>query len=163
MRAIIAACYAEPALNAHFDGENMTKTTYPNVNLGVAVDNPKGLFVPVLKGADGMDSAALRAELNRLRIAIDNGSIKMDEMSGGTITLSNFGMIAGRFATPIVSPPEVAIVGIGGLFEKLVMTEKGIENQHVIPVSITFDHRACSGGEAARFLAAVLADLTLAY
>ncbi|MCH8348510.1 MAG: 2-oxo acid dehydrogenase subunit E2, partial [Proteobacteria bacterium] len=75
----------------------------------------------------------------------------------------NFGMIAGRFATPIVSPPEIAIVGIGGLFEKLVMTEKGIENQRVMPVSLTFDHRACSGGEAARFLAAMRADLTLAY
>ena len=163
MRAIIAACYAEPALNAWFDGENMEKTTHKHVNLGVAVDNPRGLFVPVLKGADDMDGPALRAELNRLRGAISDGSIKMGEMSGATITLSNFGMIAGRFATPIVSPPEVAIVGIGGLFEKLVMTEKGIENQRVMPVSITFDHRACSGGEAARFLSAILADLTLAY
>lgn len=162
VRSMIAACYAEPALNAWFDGENMEKTTHRHVNLGVAVDNPKGLFVPVLKGADGIDGAALRAELNRLRGAISDGSITIKEMSGATITMSNFGMIAGRFATPIVSPPEIAIVGIGGLFEKLVMTEKGIENQRVMPVSLTFDHRACSGGEAARFLAAMLADLTLA-
>ena len=163
MRSIIAACYAEPALNAHFDGEAMEFTTHPFVNLGVAVDSPKGLFVPVLKGAESMDGAGLRAELNRLRGAISDGSITLAEMSGGTITMSNFGMIAGRFATPIVSPPEVAIIGIGGLFEKLVMTEKGIENQRVMPISLTFDHRACTGGEAARFLGAILADLTLGH
>jgi len=121
------------------------------------------MFVPVIKGADDIGGPGIRAELNRLRGAIDDGSIKMAEMSGATITLSNFGMIAGRFATPIVSPPEVAIVGIGGLFEKVVMTEKSIENQRVMPVSLTFDHRACTGGEAARFLAAILADLKLGF
>ncbi len=163
MRAIIAAAYAEPALNAWFDFDAMEKTIHPFVNLGVAVDSPKGLFVPVIKGADDLKGPDIRAELNRLRGAIDDGSIKMAEMSGATITLSNFGMIAGRFATPIVSPPEVAIVGIGGLFEKLVMTEKGIESQRVMPVSLTFDHRGCTGGEAARFLAAILADLKLGF
>lgn len=163
MRAVIAACFAEPAMNAWFDGEKLEKTVHKHVSLGVAVDSPKGLFVPVIKGADGMDGAALRKELNRLREAIADGSIKSAEMSGGTITLSNFGMIAGRFATPIIVPPEVAIVGIGGLYEKLVMTEKGIENQRFIPVSLTFDHRASTGGEAARFMKAMLNDLALAF
>ena len=163
MRSVISASFAEPAVNAWFDGEAGEKTIHKHINLGVAVDSPKGLFVPVIKGADAMDGPSLRAELNRLRDAIKNATIKMEEMAGGTITLSNFGMIAGRFATPIVLPPEVAIVGIGGLYEKLVMTEKGIENQRFIPVSLTFDHRACSGGEAARFLAAILNDLALAF
>ncbi|MCH7630600.1 MAG: 2-oxo acid dehydrogenase subunit E2 [Proteobacteria bacterium] len=97
MRSMIAACYAEPALNAWFDGENMEKTTHLHVNLGVAVDNPKGLFVPVLKGADDLDGAALRTELNRLRGAISDASITIKEMSGATITMSNFGM----FSTPL--------------------------------------------------------------
>lgn len=163
MRAVIAACFAEPGINAWFDGDKLEKTFHKHVNLGVAVDAPKGLFVPVIKGADGMDGAALRKELNRLREAISDGSIKSAEMSGGTITLSNFGMIAGRFATPVIVPPEVAIVGIGGLYEKLVMTEKGIENQRFIPVSLTFDHRASTGGEAARFMKAMLNDLALAF
>jgi 2-oxoisovalerate dehydrogenase E2 component (dihydrolipoyl transacylase) len=163
MRSVIAAAFAEPSLNAWFDGEKMEKTLHPHVNLGVAVDSPKGLFVPVVKGAEAMDGRSLRGELNRLRKVIEAGTIKAGEMSGGTITLSNFGMIAGRYATPIVLPPEVAIVGIGGLFQQLVMTEKGIENQRFMPVSLTFDHRACTGGEAARFLRAVLNDLALAF
>ncbi|MEE8294763.1 MAG: 2-oxo acid dehydrogenase subunit E2, partial [Sphingomonadales bacterium] len=163
MRSIIAASFAEPALNALFDGEGMEKTTSKSVHLGVAVDSPKGLFVPVIKGADKLDGAGLRAELNRLRKAIDEGTIKTTEMMGATITMTNFGMIAGRFATPIVLPPQVAIVGIGGLFEQLVLNEKGIENQRFMPISLTFDHRASTGGEAARFLAGVLNDLALAF
>ena len=163
MRSVVAAAFAEPALNAWFDGGKLEKTLHPHVHLGVAVDSPKGLFVPVLKNADALDGQALRAELNRLRKAIAESRIKLAELTGATLTLSNFGMIAGRFATPIVSPPEVAIVGIGGVFEKLVMTEKGIENQRFIPVSVTFDHRACTGGEAARFLRACLNDLALAF
>lgn len=163
MRSIIAASFAEPALNALFDGEAMEKTTSKGVNLGVAVDSPKGLFVPVIKDADKLDGAGLRAELNRLRKAIDEGTIKTSEMMGATITMSNFGMIAGRFATPIVLPPQVAIVGIGGLFEQLVLSEKGIENQRFMPISLTFDHRASTGGEAARFLAGILNDLALAF
>lgn len=163
MRSIIAASFAEPALNALFDGEKLEKTIPKGVNLGIAVDSPKGLFVPVIKDADQMDGAGLRAELNRLRGAIDEGTIKSAEMSGATITMSNFGMIAGRYATPIVSPPQVAIVGIGGLFEKLVLSTKGVENQRFMPISLTFDHRASTGGEAARFLAGILNDLALAF
>ena len=162
MRSIIAATRVEPAVNAWFDGEKGEKTTHRHVNLGIAVDSPKGLFVPVIKNADDLSGPELRAELNRLRNAISDGKIKASEMSGGTITMSNFGMIAGRFATPIVSPPEIAIIGIGGLFEKLVMSDKGIENHRLIPISVTFDHRACTGGEVARFLAAIIADLALA-
>ncbi len=161
IRAIVAACYKEPALNAWFDGEKGEITYHRTVNLGVAVDSPKGLYVPVIHDADRKSMADGRAELNRLRTAIADQSIKPAEMAGATVTLSNFGMIAGRYATPIVSPPEVAIVGIGGLFHKLVMTERGIENSRHMPVSVTFDHRACTGGEAARFLGAILEDLAL--
>lgn len=163
MRAVIAAAFAEPALNSWFDGEKFEKTNHQHVHLGVAVDSPRGLFVPVIKNADAVDGQGLRSELNRLRKAIEDGSIKPADMSGGTITLSNFGTIAGRFATPIVVPPEVAIVGIGGFFERLVKTSSHVDNQRFIPVSITFDHRAVTGGEAARFLRALLNDLALAF
>ncbi|MGY8986163.1 MAG: 2-oxo acid dehydrogenase subunit E2 [Sphingomonadales bacterium] len=163
IRSIVAACMIEPALNATFNGDTYEKTTLKNINLGVAVDSPKGLFVPVLKEAQNAEPPSLRAELNRLRAAIEDGTITPKEMSGTTITLSNFGMIAGKFATPIVSVPQVAIIGIGGLFTKLVMTDKGIENCRHIPVSLTFDHRAATGGETARFLGAMLSDLSLEF
>jgi len=159
MRSVIAAAMDEPALNAWFDGEEGAKTVHRHVNLGVAVDSPRGLFVPVVQGADSMSPEAMRKELDVLRQAIADGSIQPSQMSGATITLSNYGMLAGRFATPIITPPQVAIVGIGGLHERLVMTEKGIENHRFVPVSVTFDHRACTGGESARYLAGVLKDL----
>ena len=161
MRAVIAASMVEPAINAWFDGETLKKTIHKEVHLGVAVDSPKGLFVPVIKNADSLAPDDLRAELNRLRGAIADGSIKAAEMSGGTLTLSNFGMIAGRFATPIVMPPEVAIIGIGGLFNQLVLVGEFVEEHRHMPLSVTFDHRAATGGEAARFLAAMIADLSL--
>ncbi len=163
LRSIIAASMVEPAINAWYDAEEGTKTIHKHVNLGVAVDSPKGLFVPVIHDAQNMSDADLRGTLNARREAINSGTIKVADMSKATITLSNFGMLAGRFATPIVVPPEVAIVGIGGLFERVVMDENGVSNHRHMPVSITFDHRAATGGEAARFLGAILADLKLEF
>jgi 2-oxoisovalerate dehydrogenase E2 component (dihydrolipoyl transacylase) len=161
MRSIIAASMVEPAINATYNGETHEKTISPDVHLGIAVDGEKGLFVPVIKDADKLTGTELRERLNNHRQTIADGKIKPSDMSGATLTLSNFGMIAGRFATPIISIPQVAIIGIGGLFEKLVMLQGAIKNHRMIPVSLTFDHRACTGGEAARFLAALLADLEL--
>ncbi|MFQ5534324.1 MAG: 2-oxo acid dehydrogenase subunit E2 [Sphingomonadales bacterium] len=163
IRAIVAAAMVEPALNAWFNGERMERTLHSHVNLGVAVDSPHGLFVPVLNKVDACASAEIRADLDRLRGAIADQSIKTTEMQGATLTLSNYGMIAGRFATPMVSPPEVAIIGIGGLYSQLALTERGIEKGRFIPVSLTFDHRACTGGDAARFLGGLLKDLSLPY
>ena len=163
LRSIIAASMVEPAINAWYDQEAGTKTVHKHINLGVAVDSPKGLFVPVLHDAQNMSDADLRGTLNARRESINNGTIKVADMSKATITLSNFGMLAGRFATPIVVPPEVAIIGIGGLFERVIMDKNSVSNHRHMPVSITFDHRAATGGEAARFLGAILADLKLAY
>ena len=161
VRAITAAARVEPALNAWFDGEGETITMHRNVNLGIAVDSERGLFVPVIRGADALEPSAVRKELQRLRKAIADQSIKSADMKDATITLSNFGMIAGLYGTTIVSPPEVAIVGVGRLFHKLVMTETGIENRRFMPLSLSFDHRAATGGEAARFLRALIEDLEL--
>ncbi len=161
VRAIVAAACVEPALNAWFDGAALEKTHHREVHLGVAVDAASGLYVPVLRDVDTRSPEDVRADLDRLRALITDQKITAREMRGATITLSNYGMIAGRFATPVISPPEVAIVGIGGLFHQLAMTERGIENRRLMPVSLTFDHRACTGGDSARFLAALLQDLSL--
>lgn len=161
VRAIVAACFVEPALNAWFDGAALEKTHHREVHLGVAVDAASGLFVPVLRDVDTRAPEDVRADLDRLRERISDQKITAREMRGATITLSNYGMIAGRFATPVISPPEVAIVGIGGLFHQLALTERGIKNHRLMPVSLTFDHRACTGGDTARFLAALLQDLSL--
>lgn len=159
IRALCSAARVEPALNAWFDGANMERLLHPNVNVGIAVDTPDGLYVPCVKEAQSKSMGELRADVEVLRKKIADKAIKPDDMSGATITLSNYGSIAGRYGTPIVTPPQVAILGCGRFRNELKMTERGIENQRMLPLSLSFDHRACTGGEGARFLAAVIADL----
>lgn len=163
VRAIVVACRAEPALNAWFDGANLTRTLHPHVDLGIAVDTDDGLFVPALRNADMLDAAGIRAGIERLRAQVIDRSIPASELTGYTISLSNFGMFAGRYATPVVVPPCVAIVGAGRMRHQVVPVMGGIETHRVIPISLTFDHRAATGGEAARFLRALLDDLARAH
>ncbi|MBB5015347.1 dihydrolipoamide acetyltransferase family protein [Rehaibacterium terrae] len=161
VRAIVRACKAVPALNAWFDGESLTRTLHPHVDIGIAVDTADGLFVPALRNADVLDAAGIRQAIDRLRAQVEDRSIPASELGGYTISLSNFGMFAGRYATPVVVPPCVAIVAAGRGRHQLVPVMGGIETHKVIPLSLTFDHRACTGGEAARFLRAMLDDLAL--
>jgi pyruvate dehydrogenase E2 component (dihydrolipoamide acetyltransferase) len=159
IRAIVTACKTVPALNAWFDGKNLTRTLHPHVDIGIAVDTEEGLFVPALRNADVLDGAGVRAAIKRLRTQVEDRSIPASELSGYTISLSNFGMFAGRYATPVVVPPCVAIVGAGKLSHDVVAVMGGIEVHRRMPISLTFDHRAATGGEAARFLKALLDDL----
>jgi 2-oxoisovalerate dehydrogenase E2 component (dihydrolipoyl transacylase) len=161
IRAIVFACKTAPALNAWFDGKNLTRTLHPHVDIGIAVDTDDGLFVPALRNADVLDAAGVRAAIKRLRTQVEDRSIPASELSGYTISLSNFGMFAGRYATPVVVPPTVAIVGAGKLSHDVVAVIGGIEVHRRMPLSVTFDHRAATGGEAARFLKAMLDDLGL--
>ncbi|CAN5665142.1 dihydrolipoamide acetyltransferase family protein [soil metagenome] len=161
VRAIVTACKTVPALNAWFDGEKLARTQHPHVDLGIAVDTDDGLFVPALRNADMLDARGLREAINRLRTQVEDRSIPASELAGYTISLSNFGMFAGRYATPVVVPPCVAIVGAGKLSHDVVAVIGGIEVHRRMPISLTFDHRAATGGEAARFLKALLDDLAL--
>ncbi|HUH54544.1 MAG TPA: dihydrolipoamide acetyltransferase family protein [Rhodanobacter sp.] len=159
IRAIVAACKSVPALNAWFDGKSLSRTQHPHVDIGIAVDTDDGLFVPALRNADVLDAAGIRAAIKRLRTQVEDRTIPASELSGHTISLSNFGMFAGRYATPVVVPPTVAIVGAGKLSHDVVAVIGGIEVHRRLPISLTFDHRAATGGEAARFLKALLDDL----
>lgn len=159
VRALVYASKIEPALNCWFDGEKFERLVHPNVHVGIAIDSPDGLYVPVVHDADKKDAVQVRERVQELRAKIETKSLKQDDQQGATITLSNFGSIAGRYGSPVVSPPQVAILGTGRFRSELKLTSKGIENRKMLPLSLTFDHRACTGGEAARFLAAVIEDL----
>ena len=159
VRALVTAAKAVPAVNAWFDGEKFERLLHPNVNVGIAVDSGDGLYVPVVHNADRMSMTDVRGRVQELRQKIETKSLKQDDQQNATITLSNFGSIAGRYGTPVVSPPQVAILGTGRFRNELKLTDKGITNAKMLPLSLTFDHRACTGGEAARFLAAVMEDL----
>ena len=159
IRALVTGAQTEPSLNSWLNAKEGTLRRHARVDVGIAVDSADGLFVPVLRGAEQRDAHGLRAELNRLRDGVKQRSLAPEELSGCTIMLSNFGVFAGKFATPVVVPPCVAIIGAGRLYHAVVPVLGGLETHRMLPLSLTFDHRACTGGEAARFLKAVIDDL----
>ena len=159
LRAIAAGCRAEPGLNAFYDGEAKSREMHGRVDIAMAVDTPDGLLVPVVRDVAGKDASQLRADINRIKKTTHERSVAPADMRDYTITLSNFGMMAGRYATPVVVPPTVAILATGGIRHDVVAVIGGVEVHRRIPLSLTFDHRCVTGGEACRFLAAVIADL----
>lgn len=159
IRAIVAGCRAEPALNAWFDSHAVGRRVLEKIDLGVAVDTADGLFVPVLRDVGGRDPADLRRGLNAMKRDVLRRTIPPEEMRGYTITLSNFGTIGGRYADPVVVPPTVAILGAGRIRDQVVAVDGQAVVHRILPLSLTFDHRAVTGGEATRFLAAAIGDL----
>lgn len=162
IRAIVAGCRTEPALNAWFDGNALGRRVIKVINLGIAVDTEEGLFVPVLRDVANREPEDLLAGLEALKRDVRNRSIPPEELRGHTFTLSNFGNIGGRYAAPVVTPPTVAILGAGRVRDQVVAVDGRPAVRAVLPLSVTFDHRAVTGGEAARFLMAAIADLAKA-
>ncbi len=158
-RATAAGCAASPALNAWFDGAARSRRIRQTIDLGVAVDTDDGLFVPVLRDVGRRAPADLRDALARLKRDVAARTIPPSELQGQTITLSNFGTIGGRYAQLVVVPPQVAIVGAGRMTRQVVAADGAPAIRRQLPVSLTFDHRAVTGAEAARFLRALIADL----
>jgi pyruvate dehydrogenase E2 component (dihydrolipoamide acetyltransferase) len=159
LRALVAGCAAEPALNGFYDAENVSRQLETRVDVAMAVDTGEGLIVPVIRGVERLDLGEIRTAVARVKEATLNRTVAPQDMVNYTITLSNFGMLAGRYATPLLVPPTVAIVGTGKLQHDVVAVMGGIEAHRRIPLSLSFDHRSVTGGEAARFLAAMIADL----
>ena len=161
IRAIVAGVKAEPALNALFDPSVPARKLMEQVHLAMAVDTTDGLIVPVLRDVGSQSPTQLRAQLDDIKQRTRSRTITPEEMRDYTITLSNFGTVAGRYATPLVVPPTVAILGAGKLQRDVVAGETAPEIHVRLPLSLTFDHRCVTGGEALRFLAAVIKDLQL--
>lgn len=159
IRALVAGCRAEPALNAWYERHTLTRRLIPRIDVGIAVDLPDGLFVPVLRDVARRDADDLRRGLDRMRADVQARRIPAEELRGHTITLSNFGMIGGKYASPLVVPPTVAILGAGRVHEQVLAVDGAPAVRRVLPLSLSFDHRVVTGGEAARFLKAVIEDL----
>lgn len=158
-RAIGAGCQAEPGLNAWFDGTTQGRRIFHHIQVGIAVDTADGLLVPVIRDVGSQDAATLRAEVNRLKAGARDRSLPATDLRDFTFMLSNFGVMAGRYATPVVVPPAVAILGAGRVSRDVVAVDGQVAVHRRIPLSLTFDHRCVTGGEAVRFLAAVIRDL----
>lgn len=156
LQALSEASRVEPALNAWFDGKSLKRQLFTEVNIGLAMDTPEGLFVPVLKNVNQSSAEVLRAQINQFKEGVRLRTIEASAMQGATLTLSNFGTIAGKYASPMVVPPMVAILGCGRTYEAVVLREGKVTTARFLPLSLSTDHRAVTGGEAARFLAAIL-------
>ncbi|HJN42905.1 MAG: branched-chain alpha-keto acid dehydrogenase subunit E2 [Acidobacteria bacterium] len=159
IRAVVAGCTTTPALNAWFNGAERSRRLRKTVDLGIAVDVDDGLFVPVLRDVGHRTMDDLLEALERLKRDVRARTIPPDELRGQSITLSNFGTVGGQHAQLVVVPPQVAIVGVGRMRRQVVAVGDAPAIRRQLPLSLTFDHRAVTGAEAARFLQALIADL----
>ena len=160
IRAVATACSAAPALNAWFEPETMSRRLHDRIDLGIAVDlDDDGLFVPVLRDVGRRGPVELRRGLERLKADVRRRTIPLAELRGQTITLSNFGTVGGRHAELVVVPPQVGILGVGRMKRQVVAAGGAPAVHRMLPLSLTFDHRAVTGAEAARFLRAVVEEL----
>jgi pyruvate dehydrogenase E2 component (dihydrolipoamide acetyltransferase) len=159
IRALVAACQAEPMLNAAFHPEHMAYVPQSTVNLGLAIDTPHGLYVPVIQEVNALDDEALMARIHTLKEQAFDKRIPQADLHGATLTLSNFGTLAGRFATPVVIPPMISIVGIGKTHAGVKFVKGTAVESRLLPISVSADHRAVTGGEISRFLSALMDHL----
>lgn len=157
IKAVSLALKAHPVLNAELDLEN-DRIIYKNrINIGIAVDTDDGLVVPVIRNADSKSLEELAREVNDFAVRAPKRQLGLDEMKGGTFTITSYGSIGGYFAVPVINYPQAAILGIGRLTQKPVVKDGQIVVGNVLPISMSVDHRIVDGGEVARFLNLVLA------
>lgn len=142
-----------PELNAHFQGDTITR--FHRVHLGVAVDTPRGLMVPVIRRADQLGLRQIAQEAKRLAAACQERRITPDELSGGTFTVTNLGSLGIESFTPVLNPPEVAILGVGNINLKPVQAGEEVAFVPHIGLSLTINHQVVDGAPAARFLQAL--------
>lgn len=160
IQSIVDACKAVPILNTWYDAKNMTLEYHESVHLGLAVNAESGLYVPVIRDCQQLSGKQLRSQINDMRKQINDQSIAAKDLLGATITLSNFGVLTGRYATPIIVAPQVCIVGAGKVRAEPVVRNDKLQIGRVLPLSLSFDHRAATGGEAAEFMNAIILSLS---
>jgi pyruvate dehydrogenase E2 component (dihydrolipoamide acetyltransferase) len=146
-----AILYDFPLLNSSLDSnlENIILKDY--VNLGIAIDTPEGLIVPNVKNAQLKSIVGISSEINELAEAAKKRKLNIADLKGASFSISSLGAIGGKFFTPIINPPEVAILGISKSYEKIVSSKAGFEGRSFLPISLSYDHRAINGVYAVQF------------
>ncbi len=149
-KAVTEALNAYPAVNGMIDGKEIVYHDYADV--GIAVSSPKGLMVPVLRNAEQMSLAEIEAEIKRLAVKARDGKLTIDEMTGGTFTITNGGVFGSMLSTPIINPPQSAILGMHNIVERPVAVNGQVEIRPVMYVALSYDHRIIDGKESVSFL-----------
>jgi len=152
-KACTEALNTFPAVNGMIDGDHMILHDYADI--GIAVSSPKGLMVPVLRNAEQMSLAEIEAEIKRLAIKARDGELSIEEMTGGTFTITNGGVFGSMLSTPIINPPQSAILGMHNIVERPVAINGKVEIRPIMYVALSYDHRIIDGKESVSFLYAV--------
>ena len=152
IKAVIAGLKTYKGLNASID-ETAEEIVYKHFyNIGIAVDTPDGLMVPVIKDADRMSIFELAEHIEDLSKRARNKTLKLDELSGGTFTITNYGAVGASFGVPVIKHPEAGILGVGAIVKKPVVVDDEIVIRSILPLSLSFDHRIIDGADAGRFV-----------
>lgn len=152
-KAVTRALQMYPDVNSMIDGQE--KITYDFCDISVAVSGPKGLMVPVMRNAENLSFRGVEAEIKRLAIRARDGQITVDEMTGGTFTISNGGVFGSMLSTPIINPPQSGILGMHNVVDRAIVKNKQIVIAPVMFVALSYDHRIIDGRESVGFLVAV--------
>lgn len=151
--AVVRALKEYPAVNSMIDGKEMI--SYEYCDISIAVSGPKGLMVPVIRNAENLTFRGVESEVKRLAIRAREGQITVDEMTGGTFTISNGGVFGSMLSTPIINPPQSGILGMHNIVERPVAVDGKVEIRPIMYVALSYDHRIIDGRESVGFLVAV--------
>ncbi len=152
-KAVTEALNHFPAVNAQIEGKEMIMHNYADI--GIAVSSPKGLMVPIVRNAEQMSLAEIEKEIKRLAIKARDGKISPDEMTGGTFTITNGGVFGSMLSTPIINPPQSAILGMHNIVERAVVVDGEVVVRPIMYVALSYDHRIIDGKESVSFLVKV--------
>lgn len=155
MKALVRVFRDFPTVNANMDEDSFTLNVRGEVNIGIATDTPQGLYVPVIKNVESKSLLQLAHEVVAITERTRNGTATIDDFRGGTFTITSVGNIGGRFATPIINHPEVAILGVNQIHDRPMVIDGDIVARKMMYLSPSFDHRVLDGAVAARFVAAL--------
>ncbi|WP_420602883.1 2-oxoglutarate dehydrogenase complex dihydrolipoyllysine-residue succinyltransferase [Flagellimonas sp.] len=152
-KAVVRALEMYPAVNSMIDGKEMI--SYDFCDISIAVSGPKGLMVPVIRNAENLTFRGVEAEVKRLAIRAREGEITVDEMTGGTFTITNGGVFGSMLSTPIINPPQSAILGMHNIVERPIAKDGQVVIAPIMYVALSYDHRIIDGKESVGFLVAV--------
>ena len=153
VRAVITALKELPAVNAEIDGADIVYKNY--YNIGVAVGSPQGLVVPVLRDADTMGFAGIESAIRELALKARDGKLALDDLMGGTFTITNGGIYGSLLSTPILNPPQSGILGMHKIQERAMVIDGKVEVRPMMYLALSYDHRVIDGREAVTFLVRV--------
>lgn len=152
IKAVVIALKNHEIINSMLDEEREEIVFKKGIHIGIAVDTPFGLTVPVIKDADRLSILELASKLEDLNTRAQSKSLSMDEITGSTFTITNYGALGSSFGVPVINYPNSAILGIGMIAKKPIVIEDSIEIGYVLPLSMSFDHRIIDGADAGRFM-----------